>query len=99
MGRNEVFRPERSFTPVRIHRLQVDNTFTEWLGSGQFLLSCSRGIACMSSVLIGLWSANWLLQMALRLIHNRPGPVRCENAWNRSVTSQQRAGPEKGDCG
>ena len=34
-----------------------------------------------------------------RLIHNRPGPVRCENAWYRSVTSQQCAGPEKGDCG
>jgi hypothetical protein len=29
-----------------------------------------------------------------RLIHNRPGPVRCENAWYRSVTSQQCAGPE-----
>jgi len=37
--------------------------------------------------------------MAPRLIHNRPGPVRCENAWDRSVTSQQRTGPEKGDCG
>jgi hypothetical protein len=36
---------------------------------------------------------------APRLIHNRPGPVRCENAWYRSVTSQQRAGPEKGDRG
>jgi hypothetical protein len=34
-----------------------------------------------------------------RLIHNRPGPVGCENAWYRSVTSQQRTGPEKGDCG
>jgi hypothetical protein len=38
-------------------------------------------------------------KMAPRLIHNRPGPVRFENAWDRSVTSQQRAGPEKGDCG
>jgi hypothetical protein len=38
-------------------------------------------------------------KMAPRLIHNRPGPVRCENAWYRSVTSQQRTGPEKGDCG
>jgi hypothetical protein len=28
-----------------------------------------------------------------------PGPVRCENAWYRSVTSQQRIGPGKGDCG
>jgi hypothetical protein len=31
---------------------------------------------------------------ALRLIHNRPGPGRCENAWYRYVTSQQRTGPE-----
>jgi chromosome segregation ATPase len=33
---------------------------------------------------------------ALRLIHDRPGPVRCENACSRSVTSQQRNGPDKG---
>ena len=38
-------------------------------------------------------------KMAPRLIHNRPGPGGCENAWDRSVTSQQRTGPEKGDCG
>src|SRR6202023_361566 len=34
-----------------------------------------------------------------RLIHNRPGSVGCENAWDRYATSQQHAGPEKGDCG
>jgi hypothetical protein len=62
----------------------VDNTSTEWLGSGQLRFP---------------EPPNWLLQMATRLIHNRPGPVRCENAWYRSVTSQQWAGPEKGDCG
>jgi hypothetical protein len=30
--------------------------------------------------------------MAPRLIHNRPGPGGCENAWDRSVTSQHRDG-------
>jgi hypothetical protein len=35
-------------------------------------------------------------KMAPRLIHNRPGPGGCENAWDRSATSQQRNGPEKG---
>ena len=38
-------------------------------------------------------------ELAPRLIHNRPGPVGCENAWDRYATSQQHAGPEKGDCG
>jgi hypothetical protein len=38
-------------------------------------------------------------KMAPRLIHNRPGPGGCENAWDRSATSQQRNGPEKGHCG
>ena len=47
----------------------------------------------------GFCGFDWLLREASRLIHNRPGPVRCENAWYRSVTSQQRSGPEKGDCG
>ena len=28
-----------------------------------------------------------------------PGPVGCENAWDRYATSKQHAGPEKGDCG
>jgi hypothetical protein len=28
-------------------------------------------------------------QTAPRLIHNRPGPVRCENAWYSSVTSSK----------
>jgi hypothetical protein len=36
--------------------------------------------------------------MAPRLIHNRPGPVGCENARYRYATSQQHAGPEKGEC-
>ena len=30
---------------------------------------------------------------------NRPGLVGCENAWDRYATSQQPAGPEKGDVG
>jgi hypothetical protein len=34
--------------------------------------------------------------MATGLIHKRPGPVGCENAWHRYTTSQQHAGPEKG---
>ena len=38
-------------------------------------------------------------ELAPRLIHNRPGLVGCENAWDRYATSQQHAGPEKGDCG
>jgi hypothetical protein len=29
-------------------------------------------------------------KMVPRLIHNRPGPVCCENAWDRYATSQQR---------
>src|ERR1700730_11224297 len=66
------------------------------------------GLNCSSaSFLVGLfccfsWSFyQWKVdnKPASRLIHNRPGPVRCENAWYRSVTSQQCAGPEKGDCG
>src|ERR1700730_7084076 len=66
------------------------------------------GLNCSSaSFLVGLfccfsWSFyQWKVdnKPASRLIHNRHGPVRCENAWYRSVTSQQCAGPEKGDCG
>ena len=66
------------------------------------------GLNCSSaSFLVGLfccfsWSFyQWKVdnKPASKLIHNRPGPVRCENAWYRSVTSQQCAGPEKGDCG
>src|ERR1700726_781203 len=66
------------------------------------------GLNCSSaSFLVGLfccfsWSFyQWKVdnKPASRLIHNRPGPVRCENAWYRSVTSQQCAGPEKDDCG
>src|SRR5271154_1918338 len=33
--------------------------------------------------------------MVPRLIHNRPGPVCCENAWDRYATSQQRLRPGK----
>ena len=56
----------------------------------------------MLMVLLSLMAFSWVRGLsktnnkpAPRLIHNRPGPVRCENAWYRSVTSQQRAGPEK----
>ena len=37
--------------------------------------------------------------MGSRLVHNRPGPACCENARYGSVTSQQRDGPERDDCG
>jgi hypothetical protein len=65
------------------------------------------GLNCSLRLLVGFFCwVSWLFyQLKVdnkpesRLIHNRPGPVRCENAWYRSVTSQQRAGPEKGDCG
>jgi len=30
----------------------------------------------------------------LRLIHNRPGPLGCENARYGSTTSQQKSGPD-----
>src|SRR5262249_41914248 len=32
-------------------------------------------------------------KMAPTLIHNRPGPVHCDNGLSMSVTSEQRAGP------
>jgi hypothetical protein len=68
----------------------------DWTGlncsSASFWLVFSARVSC---------SIQWKVdnKPESRLIHNRPGPVRCENAWYRSVTSQQCAGPEKGDCG
>jgi hypothetical protein len=52
----------------------------------------------ISSLCVGGVSGGPSNKPALRRIHNCPGPVRCENAWYRSVTSQQRNGPDKGDC-
>ena len=40
----------------------------------------------------GIWSCETGAQIA-------PGRWVYENAWDRYATSQQHAGPEKGDCG
>src|SRR6266481_3054925 len=91
-----------------------DRACPSFIGSDTFVTLGWRdpadwtGLNCSSASFWLVFSArvSWLFYQwkvdnkpASRLIHNRPGPVRCENAWYRSVTSQQRAGPEKGDCG
>jgi hypothetical protein len=64
---------------------------------GRFLL-VNNYLLCLFRRL-GLPQSETSNELAPRLIRNRPGPVGCENAWDRYATSQQRAGPEKGDCG
>jgi hypothetical protein len=65
------------------------------------------GLNCSSASFSWFFLLGFLVVLSIKWATNRspdlsiiaPGPVRCENAWYRSVTSQQRAGPEKGDCG
>jgi hypothetical protein len=59
----------------------------------------SASFVCGSVFFWYNWLVTWIRktnELAPRLIHNRPGPVGCENAWDRYATSQQHAGPEKG---
>jgi hypothetical protein len=60
---------------------------------------CSISFLCCEPLFLGWDAVHDDNKPVTRLIHNRPGPVGCENAWYRFVTSQQRTGPEKGDCG
>src|SRR2546429_6311651 len=83
--------------PTAQQRLSLWRDPSDWTG-----LNCSSasfGWFFLLGFLVALSIESGQQTGASRLIHNRPGPVRCENAWYRSVTSQQCAGPEKGDCG
>jgi hypothetical protein len=66
-----------------------------WDHSGRtFEHSCFL-VGCASSLPVRPLPIRKQQQPAPRLIHNRPGLVGCENAWDRYATSQRHAGPEK----